>query len=184
MATKDELERYLSNIRLFEGECPWMYLDNAKTPNVTCGYGFMLPNSDIAASLKWTIAGNDASVGDVKHEFCRVKAMRGGMLASNYKGNLVLDSEQMVDYVVRQLTDRFIPDATKHCPGFELFPDGVKDCLIDIEWNVGSLSNFPFLCAFCNFVDWAMAAPQSHVSTSRLARNKWRYDSIMSAIGA
>jgi len=185
MATNEELEQYLANERLFEGEIPWMYLDNAKQSNVTCGYGFLVPNEQATLSYVWEKDGRPATDDEVKEEFRRIRAMSPGMSAAHYKGSLLMDQENMVAHGIGHLTSYCIPQILKHCPGFESMPIGVRNCLVDIEWNViGGVGAFPSLCLFCNSGDWAMAAPQSHVSTSRDSRNKWRYDSIYSAVGS
>jgi hypothetical protein len=154
----DDLKAELDRLEPFEGRCPWMYLDNAEHPNVTCGVGYLLASVDDAAWLPWHHLddGLPASRDEITADFLRVQGMRGGMLAASYKGNLRLAPNDIDAEGIRRLR-AMIAKLQEEFPGYDGFPAGVQASLLDLRWNVGSLLGWHHLRAACNSVppNWA-----------------------------
>ena len=187
--TDDDLKAELDRLEPFEGRVPWMYLDNADRPNVTCGVGFLLASADAACALPWHHAddGLAAAPDEVRADFHRVASMRGGLRADAYKGNLRIapadiDAEgfRRLRAMVSHLQDEF--------PGYDGFPDGIQAALLDLRWNCGSLMGWTHLRAACNSVppDWSTAAAQCRTANpsgnvQREHRNDWRSQCFLDA---
>jgi hypothetical protein len=185
----DELKEELTRLEPFEGRVPWLYLDNATSPNVTVGVGYLIASVDDACRLPFHHMGDGlpASHAEIAADFLRVKTMRGGMLAERYKGALRLspadiDAEgfRRLRAMIEKLQDEF--------PGYDGFPAGVQQALLDLRWNCGSLMGWTHLRAACNSVppDWPAAASQCRTanpnnSLAREHRNDWRSSCFVDA---
>lgn len=184
--TPEQLDTLVDNLRRFEGAVPWLYLDNAAIPNVTVGIGVMLPSAGDALALPFENVGlgRSATEDEVSHAFARVRGMRGGMGPSFYKGfpELELTPEEVTALAVRRLEAVFLPGLHGLFAGFPALPFAAQEVLVDLGWNLGltGLSKFHSLAAAVDRRDWARAADESHVATSRPARNEWRRDTFLS----
>ena len=185
--TDDDLKAELTRLEPFEGREPFMYLDNADPPNVTTGVGFLLASDDAACALPWHHAsdGLPATPDEVRADFHRVQSMRGGMMAAAYRGNLRLAPADIDAEGFRRLRV-FLDGLPGVFPGFDGFPAGVQQALLDLAWNCGlaapkGLAGWTHLRAACNAVppDWQAASEQCSTanpnkSPARTARNDWR----------
>ena len=194
MLTDDDLKDELDRLRPFEATVPFMYLDNADPPNVTTGVGFLLESDDAACALPWHHAsdGLPATPDEVRADFYRVWSMRGGMMANAYKGSLRLLPADIDAEGFRRLR-RFLAGLPAVFPGFDGFPDGVQQTLLDLAWNCGlaapkGLAGWTHLRAACNSVppDWQAAATQCRTANpsgnaQREHRNDWRSQQFLDA---
>ena len=185
--TDDDLKDELDRLEPFEGRVPWMYLDDAESPNVTTGMGFLLSSVDDACRIPWHHLddGLPATRDEITADFLRVKAMRGGMLANAYRGNLRLSPADIDAEGFRRLRV-FLAGLPYVFPGFEGFPNGVQRALLDLAWNCGlaapkGLAGWTHLRAACNSVppNWSAAAGQCRTANpknnpQREHRNDWR----------
>jgi len=195
--TDDDLKLELDRLRPFEGTVPWLYLDNADHPNVTCGVGFLLASIDDACRLPWhhLADGLPASRDEITAEFQRVAGMPGGLRADAYKNGLRLAPADIDSEGIRRLRVilRGLPFVF---PGFDGFPDGVQQALLDLAWNCGlaapkGLAGWIRLRAACNSVppDWKTAATQCRTANpngnvQREHRNDWRSQCFVDAVVA
>jgi GH24 family phage-related lysozyme (muramidase) len=191
MATTDErLTQILADLERFEGRKAYVYNDNAVPPNRTVGVGCMLKDAATACLLPFrnTSAGRSATREEIAADFARVEAMPGGLAASRYQGppGIELSDDDITSLGIANLRNEFLPGILALCPSFDDFPQPAQSALIDMAWNLGlgaartathkatGLHGFPSLLAACSRGDWATAAKESHVATSRDERNAWR----------
>ena len=194
MLTDDDLRAELDLLRPFEGDVPWMYLDNAAHPNVTTGVGFFLFSVDTAKALPWVhgVSGAPAAQDEIASEFFRVKSMRGGLSAAAYKGCLVLTKDAIEAEGFRRL--RQMTEGLRVLfPGYDGFPLSAQRCLLDLAWNCGlgawpGLKGWTKLLAACNSVppDFLTASKECTTSNpskapTREARNAWRAQCFLTA---
>ena len=198
--TDDQLKKILADLERFEGRTSYLYNDNAAPPNRTIGVGCLLRTADAACLLPFrnTTAGRPATKAEIAAEFARIAAMSGSLPASRYRAPagtdvIELSDDDVTGLGVSKLRDEFLPQLQSMCPGFADFPEPAQSALIDMAWNLGlgaaatathkatGLHGFPSLLAACNRGDWATAAQQSHVSTSRDERNAWRANQFLAA---
>lgn len=195
--TDDQLRQVLTDLETFEGRVPYIYNDNATPPNRTVGVGCLLKDAAAAGVLpfKNLTAGRSATSDEIASDFARVAAMPGGLLARRYQGlpSIQLGDDDITALAITKLRTEFLPGLLGLCPGFDNFPEPAQSALIDMAWNLGlgapatpthratGLHGFPSLIAACNRADWATAATQSHVATSRDDRNAWRAAQFLKA---
>jgi GH24 family phage-related lysozyme (muramidase) len=184
--TPQQLDTLVENLRRFEGAVPWLYLDSAAIPNVTVGIGVMLPSAGDALALPFENVGlgRSATEDEVSQAFARVRGMRGGMGPSFYRGfpELELPPEEVTALAMRRLEAVFLPGLQQQFHEFGALPFPAQEVLVDLGWNLGltGLSKFHNLAAAVDRRDWARAAEESHVATSRPARNEWRAETFRS----
>lgn len=192
--TDDELKQELTRLEPFEGRVPWLYQDNAVKPNVTTGVGFLIASVDDACRLPWyhLSDGLPATNGEVASDFFRVKSLRGGLLATAYKGLLRLAPDDIDQEGFRLLRVR-LAALPALFPGYDDFPAGVQACLLDLAWNVGlgALHKWHGLLSACNAVppDYLASAKECATanpnhSPNREARNAWRAQCFLDAANA
>jgi hypothetical protein len=176
----------LAELEHWEERTNYLYLDNATPANVTVGVGCLLRSPVAACDLPLLVAptGRRATEDEKTREFLRVKAMQGGRPARTYQARdpalvLYLSDDDVTALAMRRL-DRALMDLEALLPGFSDYPEPAQDCLIDLRWNLGlgnskkGLVSFHDLLGACRRGDWATAARECHVSTSRESRNLWR----------
>jgi GH24 family phage-related lysozyme (muramidase) len=196
----DRLKQILVDLERFEGRKPFIYNDSASPPNRTIGVGCLLTDAAAASQLPFqnVTAGRMATPLEITTDFARVAAMPGSLPANSYRAGpgtpaLELSDDAVTDLGVSKLRDQFLPGLRVLCPGFDDFPMPAQSVLIDMAWNLGlgapatptrratGLHGFPSLIAACNAGDWATAAKQSHVATSRPERNAWRSAQLLAS---
>jgi hypothetical protein len=196
----DSLKQILADLERFEGRTTYIYNDNASPPNRTIGVGCLLKDAATASGLPFrnVTAGRAATPVEIAADFARVMAMPGALPAARYRAQagtpvLELGDDDVTALGVSKLREQFLPGLHALCPGFDDFPQPAQSVLIDMAWNLGlggpataahrasGLHGFPSLIAACNAGDWASAARQSHVATSRDERNAWRAAQLLAA---
>jgi hypothetical protein len=200
---EDGLKLILTGLERFEGRVAYIYNDGATPPNRTVGVGCLLPTPEAACRLPFRnlTAGRAATPAEITADFLRVRALPGGLPPSHYRARapapaLELADDDITALGVRKLQTDFLPGLRALCPRFDDFPASAQSCLIDLAWNLGlgapasasraatGLHGFPLLLAACNRGDWLAAAKESHVASSRPARNNWRTTQLLAAAAA
>jgi len=196
----DQLKQILADLERFEGRKTFIYNDNASPPNRTIGVGCLLKDAASACLLAFrnVTADRPATTDEITADFARVAAMPGALPADRYRARpgtpaIELGDDDVTALGVSKLREQFLPGLLVLCPGFDDFPQPAQSVLIDMAWNLGlgapatatrrasGLHGFPSLIAACNAGDWATAARQSHVATSRDERNAWRASQLLAA---
>lgn len=183
--TEQQLTQLVDNLRRFEGASPWMYLDTANPPRVTVGIGVMLPNVGAAVALPFQRVdlNRGATETEIAAAYGRVCEMRGGLGLGAYRVEppIELPPEEVTALAVRRLNEVFLPGLSRMESGFEWLPWPAQQVLVDMAWNIGigGLRQFHRLAMAVQAKDWQRAAVESHVSTSRPARNDWRRDTFL-----
>ena len=190
--TDKELRANLCELETYEGRVPHMYLDSADHPNVTVGIGCLLTSVDVACALPFQCNGRSATREEILEDWMRVSAMPGRLRASAYRGNLTL-RDQDIDALAFSRMRAMLRDLPAVFPGFDGFPCGVRQALLDLGWNMGlgaapGLRGWAKLREACNKVppDWARAAQECTTknplnSKSREVRNAWRAQMFVDA---
>lgn len=187
--TEEDLKRELTRLEPFEGRVPWMYLDNADEPNVTCGVGYLLASADEACRLPFHHVGDGlrATPDEIRADFFRVRSMRGGLRADAYKGDLRLAPKDIDAEGFRRLRV-MLAMLPREFPRYADFPEGVQAALLDLRWNSGSLVKWRKLRAACNSIppNWRVAAGECRTANpdnnvQREYRNDWRSQMFIDA---
>jgi len=190
--TDEELRLNLSELEAYEGRVSWMYLDSATPANVTVGVGCLLASVDDACALPFRIVGFPAAREAIAAEFLRVSSMPGGLRAKAYRKDMFLQNAD-IDALAFQRMRNMLADLPAIFPGFEAFPLGVRQALLDLGWNCGlgaypGLRGWSKLIAASNSVppDWSTAAIECRTanpnkSPSREKRNNWRSQCFLDA---
>jgi len=193
--TDAELKPVLTQIETYEGRVPWLYQDSADHPNVTLGVGCLIASVEEACALpfvnRWTNAL--APREEIATDFLRVKSMRGGMLAAKYRGAIRL-SETAIDQLGFTRLRTFLADLRAIFPGYDGFPSGPRQALLDLAWNTGTgnkrpgLRTWTHLLTACNRIppEWPTAAKECRTANpdrlpARETRNDWRSQQFIEA---
>ena len=185
-----QLRAMLTELEHWEGRESRLYLDSRG--NATIGVGCLVPGPSYLSCLPMRVrpSGRLATDAEARTEYCRVTSMPPNLGARAYRAKppepeLYLTEEGIDGLAFRRLHIA-LAGLRKLCPGFDGFPAPAQMCLCELAWNlgVGKLgSEFPKLLAACNSdpPDWRTAALESHVSSSRDARNEWRAQMMFEA---
>jgi hypothetical protein len=191
-----ELKAELTRLEPFERRVPWPYLDVKGL--VTTGVGFLLADVDAMVALPWhhLSDGSPATPDEMKTEYFRVQGMRAGLGANAYRGTLRLFQGDIDTEGFRRLR-LAMDDLQDIFPGYDAFPAGVQQALLDLRWNCGGAAHPPglrswtHLLAACNSVppDWKAAAGQCRTANpdnnpQRAHRNDWRSSCFVDAAAA
>lgn len=191
--TDDELRPALTELETHEGRVPWLYLDNAREPNVTVGVGCLVANLDDACALPFQCDGRLATRAEISAAWLRVRSMPGGLRANAYRYNVQLTSEA-IDALAFTRMRSMLAGLPAVFPGFEVFPVGVRLALLDLAWNCG-LGDYPGLRGWHGLraalervpPDYATAAKECTTANpqkiaAREARNAWRAKAFLDAL--
>ena len=177
-------EQALAQLVKFEGSVPWMYLDTVG--KVTVGVGLMLPDAPSAQALPFQLNGQPATPDQIAAEFHRITTLPWAKLPNFYRApsSLELDSTTITEKLRIVLTgfEQKLRDALK---GYDAFPDGVKQALLDMAYNLGPaglLKEYPHFLAAIKSGNWTAAAAGCTRRGPAPARNDWTKASILSAI--
>jgi GH24 family phage-related lysozyme (muramidase) len=177
-------DSYLS-LKRFEGVIPYLYLDSVGY--VTVGVGFMLVSIYAAATLPFVNPdGSNASPDQIAAEFNRVQALPAGKTADFYHtiASLALPMSS-IDQLLASKVNSFEVSLRRLYSGYDAFPDGVKEALIDMIYNLGAAklqATYPKFNAAVNAQDWKTAAEQCHRNGPSGDRNTWTAQQFMEAI--
>jgi GH24 family phage-related lysozyme (muramidase) len=171
------LSTSLTQLRIFEGVVPWLYLDSRG--NVTVGVGLMLPNLAAAQALPFCEIAPDepATPEEIEDDFLRVSQMQPDHLPGYYRA---ASSVFLVDDEINQLLMARIQQSDDELrsqfASYDAFPDVVKPALIDMDYNLGESKlhrEYPLLFAAVEAQDWASAALQCSRGGISPSRNAW-----------
>ena len=176
-------EQALAQLIKFEGCVPWMYLDTVG--KVTVGVGLMLPDAAAAQVLPFRSGLRMASPEQIAFEFHRVAKMPEGKLPRVYrvKSSLELD-ESAITGQLRVVLIEFEEKLREALKGYDAFPDGVKQALLDMAYNLGPaglLKEYPHFLSAIEAGNWAKAADGCVRRGPSPARNAWTRACILSA---
>jgi hypothetical protein len=185
------IDDYLPICEGFEGKCSWMYLD--KKGNVTTACGLLLGSSSAALALPFYAPdfSRAATADEIVANYGTVKASHPGHVAGYYHliGSSPLLSDETITSLLRAKVMQFDADLRERFPMYEVYPDGVKMALLDMEYNLGDTrerSEYVHFDAAVLAGDWLHAAAQCGRDTSDPAfdeRNKWTARQFMNALG-
>ena len=154
---------------------------------VTTGVGNMLPTPAAAAELEWWVGNTrKATPAEVHAAFAAVKAAAPGKPADSYKRLTVvrLDPPYAERLALERLTSEFLPGIRDLFDGFDEYPDAAQRVVVDLAYNMGLglLGKFHHLREACAASNWAQAAEECHVASSRQDRNDWRREMFESLV--
>jgi hypothetical protein len=184
------IDDYLPICEGFEGRAAWMYLD--KKGNVTTACGQLLASADAAQALPFMAPDMSRLCFrfEIGANFKFVKASHPGMIAAYYRiATSPLLSDETINSLLRSKVMQFDADLRSRFPMFEVYPDGVKMALLDMEYNLGDereRDTYIHFDAAVEAGDWLHAAAQCGRDTSDPAfaeRNKWTARQFMNALG-
>ncbi len=196
--TNEQLAVLSKDIAEWEGVVSHLYLDTRGLPTIGVGFLMKTPEEFAKLPLRFKndglrIGPRDATPAEMRAEYARVLAIgqatgeapRRGASSYRAHADLVYLTREAIDHKMREmLVDAYIPGVVKLLPDFETYPQGPQRAVVDIAWNCGvsGFGKFGNLIACCKDRDWKGAAPESHVRSSREARNKWREEMFLSAV--
>jgi GH24 family phage-related lysozyme (muramidase) len=177
------IEEILADLIKWEGEIPYMYLD--QFGYVTVGIGNLVPTAADAKTLGLINAKTKApaSPDEVEKAFKAVEAkgIHKSHAVFRLNPSIELPHEKLAELAKRRLNAEFIPALKKRFPDYDSLPKPARRCLIDMIYNLGTGKfGAKFDGKHSKFGpavrrhDWDVASEQCHVSTSRESRNAWR----------
>lgn len=179
---------FLPDLKRFEGLTTWMYRDTNEAGLVTTGVGNMLPTPAAAAKLEWWVGGHarKATPAEVHAAFAAVKAAPEKRGAAFYKRftTIRLDPPYAERLALERLSSEFLPGIRDLFDGFDEYPDAAQRVIVDMAYNtgLGLLGKFRHLREACAASNWAQAAEECHVASSREERNAWRRELFESLV--
>lgn len=160
-----DLKRVAQRLEQFEGCVPYMYLDTAKPPVVTCGIGMALPSVAHAQQLPWMVGGEPAEPADVREDYSRVMAAEPGMAAGFYER---LTRCRLAPEECHRRLESFLEGLWGRVR-VQLEADGLpvpaQEALMDMAFNLGVsgvMRKFPRMLAAITERNWEAAARESH----------------------
>lgn len=171
----------------FEGAIPYLYLDSAVPPNATAAIGLMLSSLEASQALPWYV--NDFSRAatqlEVARDWARVKAMRGGMMAAQYRSpdGLSLTDADMLSMLRSELGGIDAQLATMYT-SYPKWPDPAKFAILDMAYNLGLRElrdGYPVFDRAANEEDWLTCSGQCHRNGPSFARNQWTAEQFSAA---
>lgn len=157
-------EQLKQDIRSHEGVINHLYLDTRG--NATIGVGQLVPDAAFARTLPLVHrqGGQPASADEIDADYARVMAEPPARVASSYRSatRLVLPDEA-IDQLLDQRVDEFMDGLGRQLPGFEQFPEGAQQALLDMAFNLGLgglTRKFPKLMRAAKNQDWQTCAAE------------------------
>ena len=177
-------EQALAQLVKFEGCVPWMYLDTVG--KVTVGVGLMLPDPVSAQALPFQSGGQPATPDQIATEFHRVSTLPKSKLPNFYRASTSLElPPQTITDQLRIVLTGFEQKLREALKGYDAFPDGVKQALLDMAYNLGPaglLKEYPHFLAAIESGNWTAAAAGCTRRGPAPARNEWTRAIILSAV--
>lgn len=171
-------------LKQFEGCVPWMYRDTVG--KVTVGVGLMLPDVAAAQALPFLEAGRAASAAQIHADFQRVMLLPEGRTAAFYRASTSLELPQpVIDAHLLAVLQGFEQRLRARLQHYDSFPDGAKQALLDMVYNLGPgelFSGYPHLLAAVEQGAWAQAAAQCLRHGPSEARNAWTRNQFLAAV--
>jgi hypothetical protein len=162
------LARWAAFSEPLEGRVPWLYLDVKGLP--TTAVGCLVPDLATMLSLPWMCRDADkgpASADRITREWYRVKSMRAGLLANQYRGCLYLSDDAIDDLMRRRLEQ----DARSLAVTFPAFPDwnpSAQQGSLSMAWAMGAgfPAKYPKWSAAARDQDWATCARECGIQSA------------------
>jgi GH24 family phage-related lysozyme (muramidase) len=177
-------EQALAQLVKFEGCVPWMYLDTVG--KVTVGVGLMLPDAAAAQALPFQFNGQPSTPDQIAAEFHRVATLPKAKLPNFYRGPTALELPlPTITDKLRIVLTGFEQKLRESVKGYDAFPDGVKQALLDMAYNLGPaglLKEYPHFLSAIEAGNWTQAAAGCTRRGPSPARNEWTKASILSAV--
>jgi GH24 family phage-related lysozyme (muramidase) len=151
----------------YEGNVPHMYLDSRGL--VTVGAGFLIRTAQDAALFTFwknqlgVSQAQKATSDEIAKEWAAVKAKPYPHLADYYRVCTTMAMSQPdIDAQLTKNISRFEAQARQLFPEWDSFPSAAQLALLDMIYNLGSLTAFPALVGSATKKDWASCANQCH----------------------
>ncbi len=190
--SNDELLRFFEES---EGNIEHMYLDTKG--NVTIGIGMMLSNEEAAIELPFIIQSpsgqQTATAFEIRQAYRKIKLapfgknIREGAFrpsSKNQYDKIYITKEVGGQNLKRRLRED-IKNLRRKFDNFDSFPVGVRQALLDIEFNIGgrkfAREKWPALFDAIQRKDWKKAARESNRRDIQPDRNRKVYDLFIRA---
>jgi hypothetical protein len=186
--TPNTIDAIIAKLLEFEASVPFMYLDDAEPPVVTCGIGHAMFSVNDALGLPWSIGDLDALPAQIAADYLKVKQARPGYAAGHYKGLTIC---RLGDDDIRGLCRAeflgHLAKFRKHVPDIGFYPVPAQLACGDLLFNLGPdftvNGEWPKLTLAIFANDWTTAAVQSHRAPPiNAARNKYVHDLFLSCV--
>jgi len=200
-----DLAGTLAMLKSYEGNIPYMYLDSRGL--VTVGVGFLLGSADDAVNYSFVLnpappprppvqrpnsppppppaipAGpQKATTAQIKAEWTNIKGQVPNHLESYYQRFTTMTMLQPdIDTVLTQKVNSFEAKARQAFANWDDFASPAQLALLDMIYNLGSLSAFPSLTKFATAKDWINCAAQCHREGPSDLRNDETRDRFLAA---
>ena len=184
------LDESAAQLKIFEGQIPWMYRDSSAAGYCTAATGNLISGVTAAQAMPWQLPdGTPATSDQIADDYNRVMAMPAGLLASHYRipSSLTLAQDYM-DTLLAQRQTSFEGSLRKIYAGYDGQPDGAKKAELDMIFNLGpsKLLAYTHMNASIGRGDYASASQQCARNSSNPAfnaRNLWTKNQFRAAAG-
>lgn len=170
-----DLASALSMLKQYEGNIPYMYLDSRGY--VTVGVGFLLDSANAATNYTFYLnvaavtqpspvvlsVPQKATADQIKGEWTKIKGQATPHLANFYEKFTTMKMLQGdIDAALTTKINSFEGSARQIFSDWDSFASSAQLALLDMIYNLGSLSAFPKLVGAANKKDWATCAAECH----------------------
>jgi GH24 family phage-related lysozyme (muramidase) len=178
------LDDSVSQLQIFEGVIPWMYLDT--NGFVTVGVGELLAAASRAQVLPFIDStGNAVDPDVILAEFNRVLALAKGQLAGTYRTDQSPTlSAASISSLLMAHVQYFDGQLSAQFANYAAFPDPARLGLLDMIYNLGPhglFAGYPTFMGDVNNENWAGAAGQCYRNGPSAARNNWTQQQFLAA---
>ena len=161
-----DLAGTLAMLKGFEGSFPYMYLDSRGY--VTVGVGFWLDTAGTAANYAFYLnsapSGSQKATPDqIQAEWSHLKCQAANHLETYYQPFTtmhMLDCD--IDALLTLKVNSFEAQVRRVFSNWDDFPACAQLALLDMIYNLGSLTAFPKLVSFALNKNWAGCAAQCY----------------------
>lgn len=200
-----DLAGCLAMLKTYEGNFPYMYLDSRGY--VTVGVGFLLSTAADATNYTFYLnpappapppvqrpgtppprpvpvpsGPQKATDAQIKAEWTNINGQAKNHLATFYQRFTTMKMQQSdIDFALTQKINTFEGKARQTFANWDDFPACAQLALLDMIYNLGSLSAFPSLVKFATAKDWKNAAAQCHRDGPSDQRNNDTNDRFLAA---
>jgi len=178
------LDDSIAELKIFEGNVPWMYLDT--NGYVTVGVGEMLATAARAQSLGFVDISNQPATADaILAEYQRVAALAAGKGKDFYRSPTSPTLPQAtIDVILLQHLIFFDGQLQQRFAKYPNFPDPAKLGLLDMIFNLGPaklFNTYPHFMGYVQNQDWANAATECYRNGPSAERNDWTKQQFLAA---
>jgi hypothetical protein len=177
-----------AQMKVWEGEVAWMYLDDAHPANVTVGVGLMLPTLDAALALPFYAPNftREATAREIAADYARVKGNAGGLPADRYRVeglSIVLTDADVTGILVREI-GAMAAELAVHLPQIGTWPEPAILAALDMAYNLGVAKltgTFKGWMEAALAEDWFQCSMRCHRIGPSQARNEWTQERFSQA---